>query len=109
MYEDLLTKIRLKEFELVAILQSCDECFLPTDQIWLFGSRANMQQRGGDIDLYIETSLAPDQVYSKKNAFIDALYYKIGEQKIDVVVHIMQDSLELPIYSEARSTGVKLK
>lgn len=104
----LLTKVRLKEFELKAIIDSFRQLFLPTDHLWLFGSRADLSRRGGDIDLYIETNLPPNDVYDKRSSFLWALYDKIGEQKIDIMVHIMQDSLELPIYAVARAEGAQL-
>jgi hypothetical protein len=107
--ETLLQKVRLKDFELKAIIESFADLFLPGDHLWLFGSRADMTKRGGDIDLYIETYLSADIIYKTRMKFILALCSKIGDQKIDVVVRIMQDEVELPIYGIAKAEGVQLK
>lgn len=108
MYENLLKKVRLKEFEIKAIIECFTELFLPEDHIWVFGSRADMQKRGGDLDLYIETNIAATKAYKTKIKFINTLCDTIGDQKIDVVLHIMQDPINLAIYTVAKSEGVKL-
>ena len=45
--------IRLKDYEIVAITDAFKKLFLPQDHLWIFGSRVDMDKRGGDIDLYI--------------------------------------------------------
>ena len=55
----------------------------PVAQIWLFGSRVNDQAKGGDIDLLI---LSDNLVLEDKLRIRLALYEKLGEQKIDIVI-----------------------
>ena len=57
--------------------------FDPLARIWLFGSRVDDQARGGDIDLLI---LSEKLGYSDKIRIRLALYERIGEQKIDLVI-----------------------
>ncbi|MFZ5860104.1 MAG: nucleotidyltransferase domain-containing protein [Spirochaetota bacterium] len=74
--------MRLTDFERQAIaqvVQSCD----PSAKVYLFGSRADDAQKGGDIDLLIIS----DKIHLKEKIKIRlALYDKLGEQKIDIVV-----------------------
>jgi hypothetical protein len=73
-------------------------------EVYLFGSRADEQQHGGDIDLY----LIPEDKQSiamKKIDFLVALKRLIGEQKIDVIIDQGTDRL---IDQLARQTGVLL-
>ncbi len=84
-------------------------CFLKEDHLWLFGSRANLEKRGGDIDLYIETNMENyDLAHAAKMKFLCELEKNISEQKIDVVLDIKSDNVDLPIYKIAKSTGVKI-
>lgn len=53
-------------------------------QIYLFGSRVDESKRGGDIDLYIQTSNRQNLMH-KKLDFLVKLKKEIGLQKIDVV------------------------
>jgi len=47
-----------------------------------------MQAKGGDIDLYIETTLEDSSVvWNRKGAFWLDLRERIGEQKIDIVIN----------------------
>ncbi len=108
MFESLQTKVRLKEFEIKAILELFATYFLPSDHIWLFGSRANMSKRGGDIDLYIETSLPAAQAFDKRLNFQVDLCDLIGDQKIDVVINTINQSDNLVIYQVAKDEGVQL-
>ncbi|QWF71953.1 nucleotidyltransferase domain-containing protein [Methylomonas paludis] len=79
-------------------------------RVWLFGSRVDDQARGGDIDLYIEAQRQDAaELISAKLQFLRELHKKIGEQKIDVVLHRRNDAEELPIYRIARESGVLLQ
>ncbi|MEN9406503.1 MAG: hypothetical protein RLZ12_787 [Bacillota bacterium] len=101
-------KVRLSACELEAIKLAFKTCFLPEDHLWLFGSRTDLSQKGGDIDLYIETEVSNvKQVLAAKSRFVTELYRSIGEQKIDVVVKL--DKSELPIYKVAKKEGVHIE
>lgn len=94
--------MRLNEYEIQAIKES----FLATfeeGKIYLFGSRVDDRQRGGDIDLYIQTK-AKDKV-RKKIDFLVELKRKIGLQKIDVVLGYNQNRA---IEQEAIKNGIEL-
>ena len=73
-------------------------------KIYLFGSRTDDTQRGGDIDLYIETNNKKDML-SKKIKFLASLKDAIGDQKIDVI--ISKDKTRV-IEQEAISKGIEL-
>ena len=77
--------------------------------VWLSGSRVDDAARGGDIDLYIEAATDnADEVIEAKLGFLVALYKKLGEQKIDVMIRRPGFKENLPIYQVAKQTGVKL-
>ncbi len=105
---NLLKQLRLKEFEIQAIRQCFVNCFLVNDSLWVFGSRVDLQKRGGDIDLYIETNMNAEKAYKAKMDFLHAVCDRIGDQKIDIVVHILDDNIKLPIYIVAKTEGVRL-
>ncbi|HER09370.1 MAG TPA: nucleotidyltransferase domain-containing protein [Bacteroides sp.] len=54
-------------------------------RVYLFGSRVYPEQKGGDIDLFLER--VPEELITikKKIAFIIDLKKNLGDQKIDVV------------------------
>ena len=80
------------------------EVFGEDSRAILFGSRIDDSQRGGDIDLFIETNLSTHVARSKKIRFLIALKRNIGDRKIDVVVR-GSDSTSKPIYSVAQAEG----
>lgn len=78
-------------------------------EVWLFGSRVDDTRRGGDIDLYVETDLAdPAEIAQRKTKFLAALYLRIGEQKIDLLVKPRSKEEMQPIYGIAREQGIQL-
>ena len=81
--------------------------FFGTGEIYLFGSRVDDNQKGGDIDLYVvpENKLSSSQLLEKKIDFLVQLKNRIGEQKIDVVIARDQNRL---IEQEALRKGIKL-
>ena len=104
-----MSSIRLSSFEIETLCSAFKLFFGPEDHLWLFGSRIRPESRGGDIDLYIETKFSdPTVANDKKIAFLTDLYFKIGDQKIDVVLNRISDSNELPIYTIAKQEGVLL-
>jgi hypothetical protein len=102
-------QLRLSQFEQNSIKNLFHKHFIKGDKLWIFGSRADLTKKGGDIDLYIETSiLETEKITQIKIGFLVDLKQKIGEQKIDLVVNITSNSENLSIYKEAKTTGVRL-
>mgnify|MGYP002788346439 CR=1 FL=1 len=104
-----IKNIRLPEDTVVSMIKFFHQFFLEGDELWLFGSRVDMTKRGGDIDLYIETSFDNyDIAIEKKLAFLYELKKEIGDQKIDLVLKLKSHNYSLPIYQIAKSEGVKI-
>ena len=77
--------------------------------IWLFGSRVNDQQKGGDIDLMLEPEIQdPAAIIHAKLALLRALHQTLGEQKIDIIIRRPPPAAELPIHRIAHATGIQL-
>ena len=96
--------MRLTQFEINHIKKAFLEVF-EAGNIYLFGSRVDDEQRGGDIDLYLKPSKTFMDVYDRKIKFLIKLDEYIGEQKIDVIVAKDKNKL---IEQEALKYGVEL-
>lgn len=100
--------MRLTPRQAETIRDTAQRCFGGDAEIWLFGSRVDDARRGGDIDLYVETSLeTAEDVWNAERRFLAGLYMALGEQKIDVVVKRRGGQTPLPIHEIARSEGVR--
>ena len=101
--------MRLSSKEINIIKEQFNRFFPENSKLWLFGSRADDTKKGGDIDLYIETTIenAPNLAEQKIN-FIVQLKLNLGDQKIDVVINNLFDNKSLSIYDEARNTGIQI-
>ena len=74
----------------------------PQAQVYLFGSRARDEERGGDIDLLIMSQrIGPNERRKMKLRLMDGL----GERKIDLVV---AKDTEQPFVRIAQAEGVRL-
>ena len=73
-------------------------------EIYLFGSRVDDSQKGGDIDLYLVVEDHSD-IFRKKIRFLAQVKRELGEQKIDVVFNKDKNRL---IEQEAIKWGIKL-
>ncbi len=100
--------MRIDEKELKTIKESFESFFGNGDHLWLFGSRVDDTKKGGDIDLYIQTHLPGEEAYHQRQEFVIDLWNKIGEQKIDVVTHLVDANFHVPIYDVAQQEGVQL-
>lgn len=90
--------IRLTEAEKKGILNAVEKVAtaltLQWQEISVFGSRADGQKKGGDIDLYIKFHSAQKfDLYSIKQKLRIELENQLGEQKIDVVLDDGQTDL----------------
>ena len=95
--------MRLNEHEAEAIREVFAETFAE-GSLYLFGSRVDDSQKGGDIDLYVVTD-RKDALAEKKIDFLVRLKQRIGDQKIDLVI---DRGTHRPIDEQAKKTGVLL-
>ena len=99
--------IRLNDFAVKTICETFRKTFLDEDHLWLFGSRADLSMQGGDIDLYVETTLQPfEKALDAKNRFFVSLIRNLGDQKIDITIN--NGSSKKLIYDIATTEGVQL-
>ena len=97
--------MRLTDFEKNTIRETASNIFGPSAKVFLFGSRVDDFNKGGDIDLFID-STQKISLY-EKIAFISKLKLKLGDQKIDVIVNspVKKDRKIVRI---ARETGIEI-
>ncbi len=100
--------MRLTEQQINIIKEVASDNYGQNSKVWLFGSRVDDKKRGGDIDLYIEAILPNKQeaLDTKINTLIQ-LKKRLGDQKIDLVVHIEGEEYQ-PFELLAKETGVIL-
>jgi predicted nucleotidyltransferase len=77
--------IRLSEYEIKAIKETAKEVFGKNTKVYIFGSQADLNKKGGDIDIFIVPENR-ENLFDKKLKFLAKLKSKIGEQKIDVII-----------------------
>lgn len=97
--------MRLTRQQTEAIRQAAFEAFGEGTDVWLFGSRVDDNQRGGDIDLLLRPQ-QPDQAMARKLHLMRLLEQQLGERKIDVLIEAPNDPR--PIVRVAHETGVRL-
>ncbi|QOJ19292.1 MAG: nucleotidyltransferase domain-containing protein [Gammaproteobacteria bacterium] len=76
-------------------------------RIRIFGSRARLDEKGGDIDILIETDQKLNDRIASACRLTSQLQMQLGDQKIDVII-IDPETREQPIHQIARQTGVML-
>ncbi len=102
--------MRLTDYEVKSIKESVKNFFGEAAIVYVFGSRVDDQQKGGDIDLYIIPQ-DMEGLFMKKMHFLVDLELRIGEQKVDVVLPAFNakgDPEHRLIDSIAKEQGVRL-
>jgi predicted nucleotidyltransferase len=99
--------MRLSEFEIESIKEVASRHFGTDVQVFLFGSRTNNQERGGDIDLFIRNPNNGNLNIRTKIDFLTDLIQLIGEQKIDVVLDD-PGSKDSMLFRTICKTGIQL-
>ena len=83
-----MSLVRIDKSDLnVIVTQTLSSCGATNVQrIGVFGSRADMSKKGGDLDLYIEVNDQKIDSGGLASAIRVALWEKLGEQKIDILI-----------------------
>lgn len=97
--------MRISEAMAESIVELARKYIAQGARIWLFGSRAHDDKKGGDIDLYIEVSGIENVLESKIN-FRLAFEDRWGELKVDILIH--DTSHETLAIHEIAKKGVRL-
>jgi len=101
--------MRLTTEQISAIKELAIDSFGEQAVVHLFGSRTDDRKRGGDIDLYIETDMRDlGSIVDAKLRFLAKLKYRIGDQRIDVVLNYPTRRRLPAIIDIAKQTGVRL-
>ena len=96
--------IRLLDWQIKAIKEAVQQVLGNEAKVYIFGSRANPEQKGGDIDILVLVPKLQDK-YKKKSKLLAQLYKRLGERKIDLII---TDSIKNDIEKEAVEKGVLL-
>lgn len=99
--------MRLSKEAMETIKQTAREVFGPGVSVVLFGSRVDDSDRGGDIDLLVESPVPLSDPLEKCLQLEARLQMKLGDQRIDVLV-VDPGRPRQPIHEEALRTGVQL-
>lgn len=98
--------MRLNDDEIAAVKRASALTFGPDAIVRLYGSRVCDERRGGDIDLHVETR-EPIDFWRKRPVFLEHLFARIDEQRVDLIVTIRGARLQ-PIEAIAYRDGVVL-
>ncbi len=102
-----MSTMRLTQFQQKIIKDEVARVMGEGVRVLLFGSRTDDSQRGGDIDLYLETPERREQAWRQVLRLNAALQERLGEQKLDIVLHQPDEPLQ-PIHLQARKQGIRL-
>ncbi len=84
--------MRITDEQRRAALEEIRRMFGAASRVWLFGSRADDNARGGDVDLYVEAQLVlcAGRALDKVDAVV-ALERIFGEQSVGLMVRYFGD------------------
>lgn len=98
-------KVRLSEQYLTTIKLLAKKYF-DSENVKIFGSRADLNRKGGDIDIYINTRKT-EGILAAKIAFLRDFEKIHGEQKIDLIVESGNSKLN-KIFKIAKTEGISI-
>lgn len=99
--------MRLSQPNAAVIKKEVENVFGRDAKVWLFGSRVDDTARGGDIDLLVEADVDLEEALDKELRLYARLVRRLGDQRIDIVVHMLGAPLK-PIHESARQKGLRL-
>ena len=78
--------------------------YFDSGDVRIFGSRTDVTQKGGDIDIYIKTKKYKNILQSKLS-FLREFEKKMGQQNVDLIIEY-KGVKEKNIYREAKRNGI---
>ena len=87
------------------IIKYATQSFGMDIKLYLFGSRVHDDNKGGDIDLYLESSEEID--IKQQIKFLNNIYKYVTERKIDLIIKTPSKK-DKPIFHTARQEGILL-
>ena len=96
--------VRLSE-EYIKAIKTLAKKYFDSGEVIIFGSRADQNKKGGDIDIFIHTQKT-ENILQAKLAFLRDFELMFGEQKVDLVVQAGMK--EEKIHRIARAQGVRI-
>lgn len=101
--------MRMTQQQADALKRIVADVFGPQARLQLFGSRADDNRRGGDIDLYVSGfAQSPEEMLDAKLQFLIKAKQALGEQRIDLIFAAPAGQEPLPIQRIAEQTGIPL-
>lgn len=100
-------RVRLSAREIEVIRATVSRLLGDRTSIRIFGSRAREDEKGGDIDILLETERQLPSRVASACRLVSELQMQLGDQRIDVII-IDPATREQPIHQIARQTGVLL-
>ena len=97
--------MRLTDFEKNTIIELAKKYFGNNTRVYLFGSRVYDNEKGGDIDLFLETDKERDRAAEME--FLTKYHRLVNERKVDLIVKT-PSSIYRSIFDTARSRGIPL-
>jgi hypothetical protein len=76
-------------------------------RVWLFGSRVDDLQKGGDIDLLVETNEIVSNHAEVICRIYGALIMALGDRKLDILFKDARTQ-NAPVFEIAKQTGIVL-
>lgn len=99
--------MRLTKIQQTLIKEKTALIFGDNARVYLFGSRTDDNAKGGDIDLFIESTAPIKNAVSKILQLNSELQQAFGLQKIDIIVDAPNYSKQL-IHDIAKQQGILL-
>jgi predicted nucleotidyltransferase len=96
--------IRLQQEQQLTIKKLASD-FFNTSKVLIFGSRADVNKKGGDIDIYIQTN-KKENILKSKLSFLREFEKIFGEQKVDLLIDNGTKNKE--IFEIAKREGIAL-
>ena len=99
--------VRLTERQVRDIKDAVRKVLGDEARVFVFGSRADLSRRGGDIDILVKVSrsFSPEERFDAKKRMFVELCKRLGERNIDLLV---TDEPESPVEKIAMEEGVEI-
>ena len=99
--------MRLTDQQVQTIKQATAEIFGTDARVWLFGSRADDNRRGGDVDLMVETTESPENPAMLAARLSARVSRSMWGRHVDVVLNAKPVPKEVN-QTTASTRGIKL-